>query len=386
LFDVILADFRKASQSNFSIGSVTWQGNSELALYGKNPWICQTELRRLRCPLHIHCLLPRKSKILTKSISLFLMESTRKKSCRQCRLAKTRCSLDVPHCTRCSRRNLHCKYDRLVRNPNNALGDGSLLHSWSVAPYGTLQSPEACQGSPARAVPGPTAADSRSASVPGQLDFNQSQIVDLEHDPYMGMSWNNEGANWPNNVGMLEAEENVIGCDQSRILDPLEQDFQDGITLFEFISGTTARNIEESRDLLFKVSLAMNRGSNVFQARWHAFSDARNGVPNLLSRNPNTKLSSLLIGNHLWATLESFAVRFCDGLLPPFIHNSSRPENAEGHFMTLADLPGALANCQSIVQMYLSKTPGNTALVLRTLLLEVQRLHGEVSDRTVSEK
>jgi hypothetical protein len=41
------------------------------------------------------------------------MPLSRKKSCTQCRVAKVRCNLHLPSCSRCSQRALSCKYDNI---------------------------------------------------------------------------------------------------------------------------------------------------------------------------------------------------------------------------------------------------------------------------------
>jgi len=69
------------------------------------------------------------------------MEYQRKKSCKQCRLSKTRCSLAKPHCQRCERRNLPCKYEHLTINQSAAPAandDGILYHSWVAGTKSTI--------------------------------------------------------------------------------------------------------------------------------------------------------------------------------------------------------------------------------------------------------
>jgi len=44
-------------------------------------------------------------------IATMLAESTRKKSCASCRLAKTRCNMAAPKCSRCEMRRIECAYE-----------------------------------------------------------------------------------------------------------------------------------------------------------------------------------------------------------------------------------------------------------------------------------
>jgi hypothetical protein len=59
------------------------------------------------------------------------MEYSRKRSCNQCRQAKTRCSLDPSVCSRCQKRKLDCQYEQQPRNRNNTPAvEGGVFHSW----------------------------------------------------------------------------------------------------------------------------------------------------------------------------------------------------------------------------------------------------------------
>jgi hypothetical protein len=59
------------------------------------------------------------------------MEYFRKKACNQCRLAKTRCSLDTSTCSRCQKRKLPCKYEhRPCSSRGTPSVDAGLFHSW----------------------------------------------------------------------------------------------------------------------------------------------------------------------------------------------------------------------------------------------------------------
>jgi hypothetical protein len=82
----------------------------------------------------------------------------------------------------------------------------------------------------------------------------------------------------------------------------------------------------------------------------------------------------------MWATIESYAVGLDKNVLPPFIHRSIATKELGGREIDFVNLPEPLANCKQIVPMYFQKTPASRSLVAKTMILEVQRLHNEVSD------
>lgn len=123
----------------------------------------------------------------------------------------------------------------------------------------------------------------------------------------------------------------------------------------------------------------MSRSSNVIQASWDALKKIRNTSPNLLNRKEQSIMSSLMTGNLQWATIQSYVTAFADGILPPFIHWSCAVKSLQSQNTEHSDLPEALANCRSVVEMYLKKTPASNPLALKTFLLEVQRIYDEVS-------
>jgi len=136
---------------------------------------------------------------------------------------------------------------------------------------------------------------------------------------------------------------------------------------------------KDQTDILSEVSLAMSQSSNDIQASWDAVKKFRDTSPNLLNRKEDSRMSSLMTGNVLWATIKGYGTAFADGTLPPFIHRSCVIRGLQGMSAEVAHLPEALANCSSIVSMYLKKTRASNPLALETFLLEVQRIYNEVS-------
>ncbi|KAE8442959.1 hypothetical protein EG329_002497 [Mollisiaceae sp. DMI_Dod_QoI] len=125
------------------------------------------------------------------------------------------------------------------------------------------------------------------------------------------------------------------------------------------------------------VSSAMKNASKLVLASWQALRDATEDLPTLLNRKKATTMSSLTIGNCIWATIESYAINLAKGSLPPFIHRSSCTNENEDRCLDFGKLSEPLANCFNIIPLYVRKTPTTTALVFQTLILEIQRLYNE---------
>ncbi len=122
---------------------------------------------------------------------------------------------------------------------------------------------------------------------------------------------------------------------------------------------------------------AMRHSSKLAQASWQALKEIPDLTRSFLNRKQPTKLSSLTVGNFLWATIELYPIELSREILPPFIHSSCR-KDVRGRDQDFSDLSESLANCSSIVPMYKQRTPASENLVFRTLILEVQRIHEEV--------
>jgi hypothetical protein len=100
----------------------------------------------------------------------------------------------------------------------------------------------------------------------------------------------------------------------------------------------------------------------------------------LLARRSIEKVGSSLIVNHLFSTINSYPSMLGTSNLPPFIHrfcwSGEMDIWRQGHNL---DLPEPLANCLSFIPMFRSKTPASNTFVMKTLFMEAQRLHNEVS-------
>jgi len=307
------------------------------------------------------------------------MENPRKRSCRQCRLAKARCNLAVPHCQRCERRNLPCKYENRSINHNVApSNDGNSFHSWVIGTRSTLQNPGAGQIS----VPRPEdpadfdqAAD--NARISEFLNFDIALNPGVEDMYRTDMEWNNESA-----ISTTEAPPEMGA---RRDVLSLEKETQQDVCWYEFPSNSSPSSrspipwqavpitaSDGSRHSLDFISSLM-QCSPFDMAGWEALDKEPIKLPNLLNRKPSQTAGSLLIHSFLWSTIKSHAFNFKNGTLPFFIHRQSSPEICQG-----GNASEPLANCRIVISMHCEKTPACKSLVLKTLLLEIQRIYEQV--------
>ena len=115
--------------------------------------------------------------------------------------------------------------------------------------------------------------------------------------------------------------------------------------------------------------------------------DSQRGQLNLFRPKKTSTTRSLLSARFLLGMLGSYPKMLLgDNTLPPFIRLPCSVPEISGLFNPKDSpenrLPESLANCASIVQMFLTKTPANSAFVWRTLRSEQQRLYDEVRTRS----
>jgi hypothetical protein len=314
------------------------------------------------------------------------MESTRKKSCRQCRIAKTRCSLTKPNCSRCVSKRLTCNYENRRRsrshtpNPAQAVED-DMFHSWLAATKPGLAS--AFREDPA------TTQSKQTGGVPvASSRFFELQDFDIPLDNLLGADshlWNSAGPRTSPTVRLFD-----IGLDEQapeHLQQSTEKDALDSACWFEASTQSPQRspsvhhmstNVNDENAFLTNLLSAMKESSQSVMVEWKTLSNFK-GYPNILNRKLPTKVSTLTVGNFLWSTIESYATGFGSSQLPPFIHRRNLKKEIGGRHEDSANYPEPLANCEQIVPMFLNKTPSSKQLVMKTFILEVQRLHNEVS-------
>jgi len=297
------------------------------------------------------------------------MEYQRKKSCKQCRLAKTRCNLATPHCQRCERRNLPCNYEHQTANHSVASSNDSMFHSWVAGTKSTFPVPRSGQLTQPAGFAGFDQEVTDNVRISELLDFD----VPLDNaDGMYGMEWNNERA-----IPSMEAGREVRRADKE----------VPEVCWYEFPSNgsSTTRSPAPRQSVRitpegprylteFAISMMRTLQSSPFDIPgWQELGNESNKLTNLLTRKPVKKAGSLFTRNFMWSTIKSHAFNFEDGTLPFFVHRQSSPEICRS-----GAAAEPLANCGSIISMYRKKTPACCDLVLKTLLLEIQRIHEQV--------
>jgi hypothetical protein len=161
----------------------------------------------------------------------FIMEYQRKKSCNQCRLSKTRCNLAKPHCQRCEKRNLTCKYEHQATSQASAASsnnDGVLFHSWVAGTKSTNPAPRAGVSQPED-----SAGFDQDVRIEELLDFDIPMDADLDEMYTADMQWSNERAiPAPEGVPEREARRDTLS----------EKETRDDVCWYEFPGSASTRS------------------------------------------------------------------------------------------------------------------------------------------------
>ena len=301
------------------------------------------------------------------------MDFSRRKSCTRCKLAKTRCNLDSPTCSRCRKKRLDCKYEYRNAPSTTSLAQTSPFHSWLASTNGRdgsapVDFPEnellcAFRSSEYLEFPGPVDAALNNTSAP----------ISPEGLPTLGDSnvCLADGSTGPTRslAGDMMDEESIFWIDYQPSL--LEND------------GTSSPvqriSVPGREEDTLPISSAMKNTSRLVLASWQALRETTDDIPMLLSRKKPMIMSSLMAGNCMWATIESYATQLGNASLP-FIHKSFCARDNGGRGLDFNKLSEPLANCFNIIPLYMRKTPTTEDLAFKTLVLEIQRLYDEARD------
>lgn len=334
------------------------------------------------------------------------MAPPRRRSCSQCRFAKTRCSLTTPHCSRCLSRNLKCDY-----GVNH-------VSRFRLAFAPTMEIPL-----PANTIP--------------------TDLSDVDHfpeDPYEPLR-NSAHAEQQCAVGQTKSLEAIVSSNENDYYDPINLSIdtdQDNREAFAVESDSTAFNADlnedSNADVIESLSCqskhtdspmisgisAPSQSSSVLQRQWspdfrntRPFWSAPDSIPQSLPpvitqyRNlsyppsPWSRMksvpthvpgilterqfqnSSLLGARYILGILKSFPSAVLSGSsLPSFIHpQCSVDETRPGLPQEICanELFEPLAICFNLIHMWSKKTLASSTFVWRTIHLEQQRLYHEVS-------
>jgi hypothetical protein len=277
------------------------------------------------------------------------MPVPRKRSCAQCRRAKARCSLTAPKCMRCISRHLDCDY-------SVAGVPGLPSNSWEGAIVGSAR--------------------------PDADSSEQFDMTFLDLEGIAAMQWDTEAP--PSEIrqfarataSTFDGRENAFPFNDVFLQNLDVPSLQHPFTLNLPAAETQRPRIpEHASQGSYLTELSKRLFMTDFAAPpWPSPKTIPIKMHNLLSRRPVEKLGSMLTANHLFSTIQTYPEMLSSSNFPPFVHRYFTDLNS--------DLPVALANCMSFMGMFRSKTLASEKFVYKTLFLEAQRLHNEVSFRT----
>ncbi|CZR55295.1 uncharacterized protein PAC_05182 [Phialocephala subalpina] len=283
------------------------------------------------------------------------MESTRKKSCNQCRLAKTRCSLDAPSCDRCVKRKLPCKYqEQIQRRHASPLAQDGMFHSWLLGTHST---------DPIKHNDDPpmyhTSLDNRNSEP---LDHQDGSLMNDIYRPNIDWSLDvslfvtpepsaaNPDLARPDYVETSQTERESSTCwlEHSSLVDSGSNSGTQSVR-----RGAVAITADDGVDFLSELSSAMKQSSKYVLASFQALNNVPSQIPNIFERKKTSSVSEMMKDNFLWSKIVSYATDFDKTLLPPFVHRSCLMKDDTAQDFDYANLPEALANCKNIVPMKL---------------------------------
>ncbi|KPM41695.1 hypothetical protein AK830_g4842 [Neonectria ditissima] len=286
----------------------------------------------------------------------FPMPICRKKACAQCREAKARCSLALPRCSRCIQRRLDCDYSG---------------HAARASPYPGASTGAALSGSTGFAPDMPTQVESSFLHTPewsSEVGYDQNHPITmpLAENPLHASTWPFEFA--------IPRDETSSGCllAPTPPLEPINPilGFPSG---FNITSGSNCASASNNDNAITNFPSDPSTETN--------FLAPRGSSKPLTKRRPLTShgffAAKIILGH-----VESYPKMMFQGdTLPPFIHSKCSLHDGltqtcvkdQGHKC----LSPTLSICVSLVQLFYSKTPENSAFVWKTIYSELARLSQE---------
>ena len=326
-------------------------------------------------------------------------ESTRKKACASCRLAKTRCNLAFPRCSRCEMRRLECIYERKIHGGPISSSKDSDQNTELNIDSGTEPSlrPSFFQAAGALVehadTPQSTAPQNPRRIAP---DTPLGQGLDAGLESVLDLDWEFDIDSWiPARSVNLNDQTTTILEDLNPISQYPTSAKDIGISYFPLrqpqITDSNPMTTDtdsqyQEREILSPPPMPWSRlppeGRALVQNSPRLFTSfsVQHTTGIFLPRTFATPASSLT-AKYLKAMLSSYPkLMIQNSVLPPYIHSYTL-NNLSDDCLCRKDktsLPESLAICSSIVQMSVTKMRESHAFVWKTIRLEQERLYRKV--------
>ena len=293
------------------------------------------------------------------------MPVPRKRSCSQCRSAKSRCSLTSPRCSRCSSRSLSCDYSGAFPRSRTS---GLVSNSWEGEVLGLV----------------PASEDAGLLRPGGQVSEKDMSFLGIEN--MSSLQWDAEVN--PNIHSRVSRQSPFVFDTADVVFDasnPFMQQSPESWSERPFTLATETQNARFQRQSLFELledappvasqdAYVAELSRRLFMTQdppWPSPTTLPSRMRNLLSRRPIEKMNLSMPANFLFSTIQSYPNMLSTPTFPPFVHQYFAGLNSE--------LPEPLSNCMAFMGMFRQKTRASEPFVFRTLFTEAQRLHNEVS-------
>ncbi|KAG9231563.1 hypothetical protein BJ875DRAFT_113309 [Amylocarpus encephaloides] len=260
---------------------------------------------------------------------------SRRKACFYCARAKTHCDLIQPSCSRCTSKKLNCGYEQ----PRPSKIPVTLPQTAESTEQSVIPIPDVDFGSPWIAW--------ENVEILNPLDDSANESANLVSSGISNYErWNLDGSE-------------LVGGIQN-----------------DFINESTIQNQSRPQHSIFEVDSPMDV-SNIDFADTSWLSPIMPRAPKLFGqRKRDNQLS--LNKNYLLCSLRTYPHMMLPGKsLPPFIHPTSMIDMQREDRTTQKTLPGPLANCAAIVQMYSVKNNSNAVFIWKAVRMEQERISAE---------
>jgi hypothetical protein len=302
------------------------------------------------------------------------MENSRKKSCVQCRAAKARCSLAMPHCLRCVKKNLACKYEHQIRN--ETCQQVTPYHTWLIRTSSSELPPWIPVINPT------TSSTNDNERISEILDFDIFSGMAVDTIFPEGLDWNIDmrTSNESIQPGTFSAIAGLEGDDLSWA-QPLPRDPKvDENTATHPVSPLILLPAGDNFDRISQQACRVMKDPSFNAAAWYALNEELKISRTFMGKRPQRTMPGVFTSSLSWATIRDYAVEFSQGTFPPFIHRSHLENLPTTLEVDEVIFPETLENCRNIISMYLKMKKNGYSFINKAIILEVHRLYSEVGN------